>query len=207
MRGATRAQEEYRRAQEISIHAPHARSDQCTCRLRRRSIFQSTLLMRGATPAVAKYLLSLIFQSTLLMRGATKKAQELTDAVNISIHAPHARSDFPLGVRLRDREISIHAPHARSDVILVTGSSLSEFQSTLLMRGATGDNMQDGTLSAISIHAPHARSDKLTSFNVFGGQISIHAPHARSDPHSHYVEFGTGISIHAPHARSDPLWV
>ena len=56
----------------------------------------------------------------------------------ISIHAPHARSDAD---HLADSDrygISIHAPHARSDddewaAVMI----LCEFQSTLLMRGAT----------------------------------------------------------------------
>ena len=37
---------------------------------------------------------------------------------------------------------------------------LTEFQSTLLMRGATGDVDTDADTEEISIHAPHARSDK-----------------------------------------------
>ena len=56
----------------ISIHAPHARSDtKRTDNTSDMSRFQSTLLMRGAT--VCLY----------------KRRQEKT----ISIHAPHARSD------------------------------------------------------------------------------------------------------------------
>ena len=58
---------------------------------------------------------------------------------NISIHAPHARSDTAQGKEYIDADsISIHAPHARSD----RGTPPSDlytlgFQSTLLMRGAT----------------------------------------------------------------------
>ena len=103
------------------------------------------------------------FQSTLLMRGATCIAVRLQLFRRISIHAPHARSDIvSTCVRLVVVVISIHAPHARSDTArrLRTGgtqnfnprSSCEErhqetcrevlsywlFQSTLLMRGATG---------------------------------------------------------------------
>ena len=124
-----------------------------------------------------------IFQSTLLMRGATvyKILQDNTKI--ISIHAPHARSDWTCWQhwtgcldfnprssceeRLAEDvngfttpDISIHAPHARSDkrdppaarrgrdfnprssceerlIGLATMSTLQAFQSTLLMRGAT----------------------------------------------------------------------
>ncbi len=56
-------------------------------------IFQSTLLMRGAT--FVNQLRQPIdgFQSTLLMRGATQYARSRGGKRLISIHAPHARSD------------------------------------------------------------------------------------------------------------------
>ena len=79
-----------------------------------------------------------------------------------------------------------------------------EFQSTLLMRGATWrQSWRDGRRDAISIHAPHARSDTscLTASTI--SAISIHAPHARSDDLIAPAFFARGISIHAPHARSD----
>ena len=57
----------------ISIHAPHARSDgRPALYLSFTLIFQSTLLMRGATfSGVVLDESSILFQSTLLMRGAT----------------------------------------------------------------------------------------------------------------------------------------
>ena len=78
--------------------------------------FQSTLLMRGATCPFCDTGKPRKFQSTLLMRGATQCAGVLGLYGNISIHAPHARSD---GNIIDDQDgnlmISIHAPHARSD--------------------------------------------------------------------------------------------
>ena len=70
--------------EEISIHAPHARSDQ-TARIRSSdSAFQSTLLMRGATVIKALLIVALmLFQSTLLMRGATQ------DSCIPSVHLPY----------------------------------------------------------------------------------------------------------------------
>ena len=212
--------------------------------------FQSTLLMRRATRQTTPLPPSVIaFQSTLLIRGATpcwyslnqnqhfnprssceeRRPRQLSDSMqpSISIHAPHARSD----VRTPDVDhcvlISIHAPHARSDQARVPiDNFLSQFQSTLLMRGATGEIIWDGAVmtvfqatllmrgataqrgaltlsSGISIHAPHARSDILPMSALSNLTISIHAPHARSDLGPALGGLGGRISIHAPHTRSD----
>ena len=101
----------------------------------------------------------------------------------ISIHAPHARSDQP---HTHDepaaRRISIHAPHARSDHCHAASRKAScQFQSTLLMRGATRECGRRGPKWIISIHAPHARSDRNEFAPCDLCEISIHAPHARSD--------------------------
>ena len=56
----------------ISIHAPHARSDVMPLWNGNGTVFQSTLLMRGATTFARKNMFYINkFQSTLLMRGAT----------------------------------------------------------------------------------------------------------------------------------------
>ena len=119
MRGATSCRGGRHRGHDISIHAPHARSDRLTAPPRSQRghfnprssceerpattscmdavdsrIFQSTLLMRGATCASIDLFLCLrAFQSTLLMRGATARLPYSYQAFRISIHAPHARSD------------------------------------------------------------------------------------------------------------------
>ena len=58
--------------------------------------FQSTLLMRGATIRRSRRgRRAGTFQSTLLMRGATaSRRAPVRASKEISIHAPHARSDF-----------------------------------------------------------------------------------------------------------------
>ena len=75
--------------------------------------------MRGATEIGLIQDKDDLFQSTLLMRGATVDASVQITVYLISIHAPHARSDLMqcvcIGIRL---VISIHAPHARSDGVL-----------------------------------------------------------------------------------------
>ena len=163
------------------------------------------------------------------MRGATPEQSGQLYQDTISIHAPHARSDYQASAPGMDyASISIHAPHARSDCtrarssassinfnprssceerrgVLLDSFDFREFQSTLLMRGATTllwtaclhrshfnprssceERRRTSTtwrrIEEISIHAPHARSDN--------GQLSILAAHLE-------------ISIHAPHARSD----
>ena len=71
------------------------------------------------------------------MCGTSKESAGTT----ISIHAPHARSDLAAEVVNLCGQISIHAPHARSDEhIDPSGFDTFQFQSTLLMRGATSRN-------------------------------------------------------------------
>ena len=213
---------------KISIHAPHARSDlppttfQASCR------FQSTLLMRGATPLVdarlanrgisihapharsdlmtAKNMSLLIFQSTLLMRGATQRASRARYRV-INFNPRSSCEERPGERKIGDDVIgiSIHAPHARSDEFMKKMTFLEmEFQSTLLMRGAT-------TTIPKYVTAIQFQSTLLmrgaTPEGIGGDDgraISIHAPHARSDSAGQAQNIArTAISIHAPHARSD----
>ena len=131
----------------ISIHAPHARSD--------HSCNGLTLQGRNFNPR----------------SSCEERLQHIPSHPphpDISIHAPHARSDNSR-YRLRHQAlISIHAPHARSDrrepaYIHVGG----RFQSTLLMRGATGMALPCLHVGRyISIHAPHARSDTTPIFTT-----------------------------------------
>ena len=101
------------------------------------------------------------FQSTLPMRGAIGERPRMEGREMISIHAPHAGSDYVLDKAI---EASIL------------------FQSTLPMRGAISCSRQSGIYRAISIHAPHAGSDCLGYHPKSATTaISIHAPHAGSD--------------------------
>ncbi len=147
-----------------------------------------------------------LFQSTLLIRGATlcckcdapalpdfnprssyeERPEETLDCIPnllISIHAPHTRSDAP------DYAVTDPDPKFQSTLLIrgATSSSISNltpvfvfqstllirgatagsthlvshlrFQSTLLIRGATGTNLYRLVPDCISIHAPHTRSD------------------------------------------------
>ena len=195
------------RLTHISIHAPHARSDasqpSCTPDV---PTFQSTLLMRGATsmsrpacPMISYFnprssceerhglpvqmQAFSIFQSTLLMRGATDLQQgKIVIPKQISIHAPHARSD--LSCHLIDLTLGNFNPR----------SSCEERPQLIMMLSRTfyfnpRSSCEERLLfdrvkileHIISIHAPHARSDSLIKALSGVHLISIHAPHARSD--------------------------
>ena len=82
----------------------------------RQSIFQSTLLVRGATfPGIMTRAIPEQFQSTLLVRGATSTKRSILINVDISIHAPRERSDKIYANTQGKTVISIHAPRERSD--------------------------------------------------------------------------------------------
>ena len=129
------------KATHISIHAPHARSDRTkrgssrylphfnprsSCEERQmpvvayvpQPIFQSTLLMRGATRfGIARSVGCLSFQSTLLMRGATSPWVTVADrAAKFQSTLLMRGATRQVLVPDSDGQISIHAPHARSDL-------------------------------------------------------------------------------------------
>ena len=168
----------------ISIHAPHARSDELTeDAIKTAYGFQSTLLMRGAT----------IWLTDGTMTGSDFNPRSSCEERLLSDKPTQARQDFnprssceerlQVAIALALAEgISIHAPHARSDVA----------------------EMYNNRDCQISIHAPHARSDSSNRCCQRQALISIHAPHARSDANLVFVlAYPSKISIHAPHARSD----
>ena len=183
--------------------------------------------MRGATAyASASRNEEEVFQSTLLMRGATSQALPTKARGSISIHAPHARSDgHGRNLRCGHRHFNPRSSCEERQYLRLTRPRTYRFQSTLLMRGATGlrrlpalfflnfnprssceerHNISFTEITpSISIHAPHARSDSPIEYARAVLRISIHAPHARSDGFPHPALLRPPISIHAPHARSD----
>ena len=109
--------------------------------------FQSTLLVRGATCRPAATISFIQFQSTLLVRGATYQRMKQFHLWEISIHAPRERSDFGCLCWMTTWNISIHAPRERSDFwILWHFNVMFKFQSTLLVRGATGSLLYDDSV-------------------------------------------------------------
>ena len=169
-------------------------------------IFQSTLLMRGAT-------LTVVVAVGITKRISIHAPHARSDDAGgdsglcqgISIHAPHARSDSKSFRSSSVRSISIHTPHARSDLCRISESiqwlyfnprSSCEERPHCTRFVSSGKNFNPRSsceerlyqrrnikmITEISIHAPHARSDARTGCPVRDDFIiSIHAPHARSD--------------------------
>ena len=95
MRGATARPVLQAGTDDISIHAPHARSDkQAAYDAEMAKKFQSTLLMRGATWRLVAPEKHVGFQSTLLMRGATVLLSSI-DLLDFIIHFSRTTHLFP----------------------------------------------------------------------------------------------------------------
>ena len=119
--------------------------------------------MRGATPEdPVKFAQRLKFQSTLLMRGATIVAPQL--ARGFYDFNPRSSCEERLLYVIIARQLLDFNPRSSCEERLLGGilfHKKSIFQSTLLMRGATGKKTYLGRYNTISIHAPHARSDAV----------------------------------------------
>ena len=95
MRGATRRLCSSKAGEkQISIHAPHARSDfHLVPLVPARDDFNPRSSCEERLPSASASVFRQVFQSTLLMRGATHVLFLSFFSYKISIHAPHARSD------------------------------------------------------------------------------------------------------------------
>ena len=149
----------------ISIHAPHARSDiKSQLLLSKSSAFQSTLLMRGATYKFDAGYYNDLFQSTLLMRGATRAAFFLARPQEISIHAPHARSDKHCHNDCGSIPFSYFNPRSSCEERLYAAMSSQLSMSDFNPRSSCEERHFNVSIfirhRIISIHAPHARSDQ-----------------------------------------------
>ena len=183
IRGATFAHSQRHPPQYISIHAPHTRSDPLSyCRqtyraddFNPRSSYEERLRRRLKRSGLFQISIHAPHTRSDVFSGRAG------GGATISIHAPHTRSDLKAMAAAAACRISIHAPHTRSDMPSMSPRSIAEFQSTLLIRGATIDALEEPSKVVISIHAPHTRSDATTVQNNKSATISIHAPHTRSD--------------------------
>ena len=101
----------------ISIHAPHARSD--VRRLARRSDHRQISIhaphARSDDYRRSYFVAMLIFQSTLLMRGATRHCSRRPSRGRYFNPRSSCEERHGCMVAKVARWISIHAPHARSD--------------------------------------------------------------------------------------------
>ena len=100
------------------------------------------------------------FQSTLPMRGATCWPGVSRYRGVISIHAPHAGSDWinPT-MATYSPYFNPRSPCGERPTLHSTRTRPARFQSTLPMRGATCWPGVSRYRGVISIHAPHAGSD------------------------------------------------
>ena len=119
MRGATNKPPPPPPELPISIHTPHAGSDEgVTAFVDKAGNFNPHSPCGERRCTCLGFAIGFdIFQSTLPMRGATGLSRVSVFSIGISIHTPHAGSDddshSPLSRRQR---ISIHTPHAGSDI-------------------------------------------------------------------------------------------
>ena len=117
--------------------------------------------MRGATLDF----LATVFKKVISIHAPRERSDilkfEYNDMESISIHAPRERSDASnSNTNVSMMGISIHAPRERSDLHMGLLTKIPQgFQSTLLVRGATGLDKAHRIVLQISIHAPRERSD------------------------------------------------
>ena len=141
------------------------------------------------------------------MRGATRQVQT-------SGHLQfYFNPRSPCGERQVKRwcfsmggSISIHAPHAGSDYHSFHQRAMYWNFNPRSPCGERPGNPVWLSAAMISIHAPHAGSDLDAVTTPPDPVISIHAPHAGSDDTIHKSCPPREISIHAPHAGSD-IWL
>ena len=124
---------------DISIHAPHARSDLIEAdNMSIDKQFQSTLLMRGATPSWYDSLTNVRrFQSTLLMRGATAVSTSVSTMQRFQSTLLMRGATSSICVKKYSENFNPRSSCEERPASLFAISSAFLFQSTLLMRGAT----------------------------------------------------------------------
>ena len=101
----------------ISIHAPHARSDVTPSREDKAiTISIHAPPARSDSTATTASTCSTYFNPRSSCEERLFALFKSVGKIGISIHAPHARSDSAREIMSLAVMISIHAPHARSDV-------------------------------------------------------------------------------------------
>ena len=147
-----------------------------------RKKFQSTLPLRGATPASRRLRDMIEFQSTLPLRGATRLLLQPPPFVNISIHTPLAGSD---------RTMTPIRPLARL------------FQSTLPLRGATPSNAVNNASSDFNPHSPCGERLLPCVADGMRTYFNPHSPCGERHSVRRARPLHAVISIHTPLAGSD----
>ncbi len=166
-----------------------------------RQTIQSTLLTRGAT---GDEWLSLQFRlfHPRSSRESDVPRNENRNKVGISIHAPHARSDSALNVKVLLRNFNPRSPRRGATPPPPSPLSCLLFQSTLLTRGATGISICKKFGYPISIHVLTRERPSCRGRYAFSSKFqSLSSREERPCCRTLWVY--DGISIHAPHAEDD----
>ncbi len=125
--------------------------------------------------------------------------------MDISIHAPHTRSDNLLHCRIYAvLHISIHAPHTRSDHICgQIHLPHYEFQSTLPIRGATSQSIVIRSAIHFNPRSPYEERPKGGDDALVIRNFNPRSPYEERLAILYRLTYLSNISIHAPHTRSD----
>ena len=151
------------------------------------TLFQSTLPVRGATQGGDGRVGNPGISIHAPREGSDDDTKEYGVPVfGISIHAPREGSDCPLSNKpVLLILISIHAPREGSDEkIHAEAAGTGRFQSTLPVRGATGDNYTRCQASTFQSTLPVRGATRPAHPGPGPRTISIHAPREGSDPRS-----------------------
>ena len=190
---------------DISIHAPHARSDTTTQYIVLCKLFQSTLLMRGATSALAWS------SSSIRYFNPRSSCEERLDSIHICcIFIKHFNprsscEERPKKTARPSQSISNFNP--RSSCEERRDSFRRYMEKDYFNPRSSCEERHMPVVGTVTLVYFNPRSSceerRHTLFIEQRNVISIHAPHARSDVRRSKADVGHAISIHAPHARSD----
>ena len=143
----------------VSIHAPLARSNREPNDTKPESEGFNTCSSCEEQAGVSESASAVVFQYMLLLRGAISGTGEEQSFLQVSIHAPLARSKCSLQQPKLLQTVSIHAPLARSNASgTLRGYFLRSFNTCSSCEEQLSPQNCDKS-GTVSIHAPLARSN------------------------------------------------
>ena len=171
----------------------------------RKSRFQSTLPVRGATRIVPACSSRSTFQSTLPVRGATARPDHGGQRLQISIHAPRAGSDDDgLTFCCTLNQFQSTLPVRGATRYFLTSSDRSPlFQSTLPVRGATATAKMQSAVWLFQSTLPVRGATILKIPRCYRWIFQSTLPVRGATFSFTFTHLNQSISIHAPRAGSD----
>ena len=140
------------------------------------------------------------------MRGATQFENRLEYVETVSIHAPHARCDLRLFYGLGNNgsfnprtSCEVRQHFKESQIIS------QSFQSTHLMRGATGSHLEKP--NRFQFQSTHLMRGATCLLSVWLHPYRFQSTHLMrgATAMTNFLDLQKLVSIHAPHARCDEL--